>query len=93
MAPGHISKVSSLRVTSGTERCFSSYTALAEDLSSVPSSHVLQLTMVGNSSCKGVYVLFWPLQAPAPMCTHPHRDTEIKDKINLAEAESVASRC
>lgn len=46
------------------------HTALAGDQSSVPSTHVGQLTMNWILSSRGSDVLFWPLQNPAVMCTY-----------------------
>lgn len=48
-------------------------TALAEDLSSVPSTHGRQLTY--NSSSKDPIPSFWLLWEPAVMTIYPHTDT------------------
>lgn len=45
-------------------------TALAEDLTSVPSAHVGQLTTACNFSLRESDALFWTLRVLL-MCTHP----------------------
>lgn len=44
---------------------------LAEDLSVLPSTHVVELTISGNSRSRESAILFWPGWVPALMCTYP----------------------
>lgn len=53
-----------------------------EDLSSVHSPHVNQLSITCNSSFRWIQCL-WPLRAPALTYTYSHTFTELKIKINL----------
>lgn len=43
---------------------------LLEDLSSVPNTHIRQLTTVCSS--RGPDTVFWPLLAPTSTCVHSH---------------------
>jgi hypothetical protein len=43
------------------------HTALAEDLSLVPSTDIVWLTTMCNSSSGGIYAVFW---TPTETCTH-----------------------
>jgi hypothetical protein len=48
--------------------------ALAEDLSSVPSSQVRWLTAAPDSRSSSSSALFWPPQVPLHRCTHTQRN-------------------
>lgn len=52
---------------------FNSMYAFPEDLYSIPSTHITQLTTNCNSSSRKLQQL-WPLQAPPPH-THTHTET------------------
>lgn len=48
------------------------------DPSSVPRIHAVQLTAPYNSSFRGPYTFFWPLEASAcTWCTYIHSNTKI----------------
>lgn len=49
-----------------------------------PSTHTGRLNSPTDSSSRRPSILFWPLQTPTPMCSHPCTDVHIHiNKINL----------
>lgn len=57
-------------------------TALLEDLSLPPDTHIRQLTTACNSSSMESGALLWPPRVPAHTCTDTHTHN-LKRKINL----------
>lgn len=56
--------------------------ALPENQSSVPNTHIRQLTVACSSSCTGLNALFWPLQASAHTCAYVHGHAHFKKTVN-----------